>query len=520
MSKRNRLWEIGAVLLLGSLLPQRVAPQAPRRVTGSGFAVDSSGYVLTCHHIIAGAEEIQVVSGARSYLATVVATDPANDLALIKASAPLLRPLALGDSNATKRQEDVWAIGFPLGARLGSEVTTTKGAITAIRVRDGDRRAFQMDASISPGNSGGPLVNNRGEVIGIVNAKIISQDSSVANIGFAVPIHYALPLLRRVPGFDVNEVGRRTKVLNGVEIDEAVSSSVVLVIATAGSANAKPAPTPPSPPAPVEPKQPALSFAYAAIRQLQQKKIASLLQNGIVPPLDMVFVPAGEFRRGSDDGPSDEQPERVLYLPDFWIDRHEVTNEQYGKFLAWMQQSKDHSQCHPDEPKNKDHTPAYWSDATWNQPNQPVVGVDWYDAYAYAAWARKRLPTEAEWEKAARGLDNRKFPWGHRWDDARANGQRKRQTTEEVGTLAGGASPYGAMDMAGNAAEWCADWYDAHYYQTAPDANPKGAPAGTLRVVRGGSFLSLADECRVTTRSRSLPTMRLFTIGFRCAKDG
>ena len=520
MNRHKLLWKIGAILLLGFLLPQQVAPQAPRRVTGSGFVVGSSGYVLTCHHVVAGTEEIQVVSGARSYSATVVAADPANDLALIRANATLLRPLAMGDSNATKRQEDVWAIGFPLGARLGSEVTTSKGAITAIRARDGDRRAFQMDASISPGNSGGPLVNNRGEVIGIVNAKIVSQDSSVANIGFAVPIHYALSLLRRVPGFNPNDVGRRTKVLNGVEIDEAVSSSVVLVVVTVGSGNAKPAPAPQPPPTPVEPKQPPLSFANAAIRQLQQRKIASLLQNGIVPPLDMVFVPAGEFRRGSDDGPNDEQPARALYLPDFWIDRHEVTNEQYGKFLAWMQQTKDHSKCHPNEPKNKDHVPAYWNDSTWNQPNQPVVGVDWYDAYSYAAWARKRLPTEAEWEKAARGLDNRKFPWGNAWDDANANAQRKRQTTVEVGTFAGGASPYGAMDVTGNVAEWCADWHDANYYQSAPDANPKGAPSGTFRIVRGGSFFNLANECRVTTRSRSLPATRLFTIGFRCAKDG
>lgn len=519
MSTQNRLWEIGAVLLLGFLLPQQVVSQAPRRVTGSGFVV-GSGYVLTCHHVIGDAREVQVVSGARSYAAAVVAADPANDLVLLKTDATLFRPLAIGDSHATKRQEDVWAIGFPLGAHLGSEVTTTKGAITAIRARDGDRRAFQIDASISPGNSGGPLVNNRGEVIGVVNAKIISQDSSVANIGFAVPIHYALPLLRHVPGFDPNDVGRRTKVLNGVEIDEAVSSSVVLVVATAGGGNAKPPPTSPPLPAPVEPKPPAPSFASAVIRSLQQKKIAALLQNGILPPLDMVFVPAGEFQRGSDDGPSDEQPARAVYLADFWIDRHEVTNEQYGNFLAWMQQTKDHSKCHPDEPKDKDHTPAYWKDAAWNQPQQPVVGVDWYDAYAYAAWAGKRLPTEAEWEKAARGLDNRKFPWGNVWDDAKANAQRKRQTPVDVGTLAGGASPYGAMDMAGNVAEWCADWYDANSYQSAPDANPKGAPTGTFRVVRGGSFFNLANECRVTARARSLPTTRLFTIGFRCARDG
>jgi formylglycine-generating enzyme required for sulfatase activity len=516
MFKGSRPLKIGAILLLVFLLPRHASPQSPRRVTGSGFVVGIRGHILTCYHVVAGAEEIQAIVGQTPYPATVVAADAANDLALIKANIPTVRPVAVANSTLTKRQEDVWAMGYPLGARLGSEVTTTKGTITAIRTREADRRAFQIDAAISPGNSGGPLVNNRGEVVGVVNAKIVSEDSSVSNIGFAVPIHYTWPLLRLVPDFDINGVGRQQKILNGIEIDETISPSVILIAVTAGEGKLPP---PPPPPMPNEPKQPPPSAVSAVIRQMQQKKISTLLESGIAPPLDMVCVPAGDFVRGNKDGPGDEQPMRTVYLRDFWIDRHEVTNQQYGKFLAWMLRTNDHRKCHPDEPKGKDHAPAYWEDENWNKPDQPVVGVDWFDAYAYAAWAGKRLPTEAEWEKAARGIDDRKFPWGNTWDEEKANAQRKRTITLEVGTLKEGIGPYGAIDMAGNVAEWCADWYHENSYQ-ASDATPAGPPTGTMRVVRGGSFLSFPNECRVTARARSLPTNRLYTIGFRCAKDG
>ena len=131
-------------------------------------------------------------------------------------------------------------------------------------------------------------------------------------------------------------------------------------------------------------------------------------------------------------------------------------------------------------------TPSYWNDSNWNDPNQPVVGVTWEDANAYCSWAGKRLPTEAEWEKAARGTYGRKYPWGDLWDPSRANsGESKLGKTVAVGSYSGGVSPYGARDMTSNVWEWVADWYDANYYQSAPSRNPKGPDSGQLRVRRG-----------------------------------
>ncbi|MBI2899387.1 MAG: SUMF1/EgtB/PvdO family nonheme iron enzyme [Planctomycetes bacterium] len=263
--------------------------------------------------------------------------------------------------------------------------------------------------------------------------------------------------------------------------------------------------------------------------------IAMLLQTKPPAPRDdaeMVIVPASEFTMGTDPHPdieaagilADERPARRVKVKSFAIDRTEVTNARYRRFLA----SRDHSRCHPDEPKGKDHTPRYWREFnpllrdanyartapfrrdTFTADDLPVVGVDWFDAYAYAAWAGKRLPTEAEWELAARGTDGRRWPWGNDWAWGRANiGGEKRGEKDgfiyvaPVGSFPGGRSPFGCLDMAGNAAEWCADWYTE----------------GRERAVRGGSSQNLPSSVRCAKRFHYEPDFRTFTLGFRCAKD-
>lgn len=231
---------------------------------------------------------------------------------------------------------------------------------------------------------------------------------------------------------------------------------------------------------------------------------------------DMVLVPAGEFLMGTNEGREISYPEHVVYLDAFRIDRYEVTNAQYWEFLQYMKKTNDHSKCHPEEPSGKDHTPRFWEDEYYNVPDYPVVRIDWFDAYAYAAWAGKRLPTEAEWEKAARGLDGRRFPWGNEWDPSRCDlsGEPK-----PVGSIETGKSIYGCYDMAGSVYEWCSDWFLDTYYMDSPSKNPKGPEDGIRRVIRGGSRFSKPFQVRTTARKSERPDLFNVSLGFRCVKD-
>jgi iron(II)-dependent oxidoreductase len=218
---------------------------------------------------------------------------------------------------------------------------------------------------------------------------------------------------------------------------------------------------------------------------------------------EMVRVPAGEFTMGSNDNGEEKPPHRV-YLDGFHIDKYEVTNGLYRLFMAATSRA----------------APSYWNDEKWNGAGQPVVGVSWHDADAYCKWAGKRLPTEAEWEKAARGTDGRKYPWGEQWDASRANSdESKLGETVPVGSYLGGLSPYGAHDMAGNVWEWVADWYDANYYKQSPERNPQGPGSGRYRVLRGGSwYYDGAVNLRSASRYRITPVIRYDFVGFRCAR--
>ena len=249
---------------------------------------------------------------------------------------------------------------------------------------------------------------------------------------------------------------------------------------------------------------------------------------------------------------ADERPAHPVRLKAFAIDRYEVTNAQYRKFLAAVHRQGDAAWAHPAQPKGKDHTPRYWKEfnpllkdpayarlaqydaTTFTADAKPVVGVDWYDAYAYAQWAGKRLPTEAEWEFAARGPDGRRWPWGNDWQwglcnivgeklgaDVRAQGKEKDGYIypAPVGTYPAGRSPFGCDDMAGNAAEWVADWYAVDTYQTDTADNPRGPSDGTERVVRGGSSQNYPSYTRCAVRAHREPEFKIFSLGFRCAKD-
>lgn len=228
----------------------------------------------------------------------------------------------------------------------------------------------------------------------------------------------------------------------------------------------------------------------------------------------MVLVPAGTFTMGAPDeiGDKDEHPQHDVHLKDFYMDQYEVTVERYQRFLN----------------ENNRAEPKYWDQVVLSRDGQkPVVGIAWHDARDYCQWAGKRLPTEAEWEKAARGTDHRTYPWGNDAPNSSIAHFGKvyepektyEEKLKEVGSFDHGQSPYGVYDMVGNVWEWVEDWYGKDYYQKSPGKNPLGPSSGEMKVIRGGSWYSDQRFLRSTLRGWFLPTSRIASYGGRCAKD-
>jgi formylglycine-generating enzyme required for sulfatase activity len=238
----------------------------------------------------------------------------------------------------------------------------------------------------------------------------------------------------------------------------------------------------------------------------------------------MLWVPAGEFLMGTSEAEvaamlkgksawkaewfTNEKPQRLVTLDGYWIYKYEVTVAQYKTFCTATKRKM------PEQP-------------VWSTEKHPVVNVTWFDAEDYADWAGVRLPTEAEWEKAARGTDGRRYPWGNTWEEERCNnysdrqdagGGYQRHRAAPVGSYPTGASPYGVLDLAGNVWEWVADWFASDYYATAPSGNPQGPEKGELRVLRGGSWGSSSATARTTARLADAPDLTYHDDGgFRCA---
>jgi len=232
------------------------------------------------------------------------------------------------------------------------------------------------------------------------------------------------------------------------------------------------------------------------------------------PPIDptRVHVPAGVFAMGSDVGANDEKPVHTVRGGAFDMDRYEVTNARY-------RQCVDAGKCTPPSLVSSHLRPHYFDDPAFAA--YPVVFVAWSQAAAFCDFAHGRLPTEAEWERAARGTDApRMYPWGEQQPDctlANLGGAGSCVgDTDRVGRRPAGASPYGALDMAGNVWEWTSDWYGAGYYAKSASAEPKGPALGTLKVMRGGCWESGADSLRSTCRKPELPSTWAYNVGMRC----
>lgn len=255
----------------------------------------------------------------------------------------------------------------------------------------------------------------------------------------------------------------------------------------------------------------------------------------------MAKVEAGEFRRGSQFEETkeylelcqkwdkscelwwfeDEFPQKKIFLDSYWIDMYEVTNAQYLEFVkATGHRPALDDSCLTEKCREGN----LWEGDSFPPiiRNQPVVQVSWYDAYTYCQWRGKRLPSEAEWEKAARGLANNIYPWGSAPPKGRATFQRKWRgvfTMTDVGSYPHGVSMYGVYDMAGNVWEWVDDWYHFKYYSLGRKYNPHGPADGEFKVVRGGAWVNYPNALRSAFRRWSRPEVRFNDTGFRCAKD-
>jgi formylglycine-generating enzyme required for sulfatase activity len=241
------------------------------------------------------------------------------------------------------------------------------------------------------------------------------------------------------------------------------------------------------------------AYLYWAYRQ-------SAFETAVKDGAHAVFIGGGKFTMGDDEA----SPLREVYVDDFYIDKYEVTVGRYAKFL---------------ETTGGIRAPDRWEEADLEGAKElPVIGVDWHDADAYCRWAEKRLPTEAEWEKAARGTDGRRYPWGNEEPTrARAIFGRSSESPYKaglapVGDRDAGKSPYGAHDLAGNASEWVADWF-AEAFLRADVRNPKGPASGTGKVIRGGGWFDPPDRINSSRRMYASPETRSDDVGFRCVKD-
>ncbi|MCP4601860.1 MAG: formylglycine-generating enzyme family protein [Proteobacteria bacterium] len=220
----------------------------------------------------------------------------------------------------------------------------------------------------------------------------------------------------------------------------------------------------------------------------------------------MVYVPEGEFIMGSEFGELDEEPRHVVYLDAYYIDKYEVTNEAYERCVQAEQCQR-----------------VRVSAKRFLGPKHPAVAMGYDNAVSYCSYAGKRLPTEAEWEKAARGTDERRFPWGNEWRLDWVNMHHAKdgfEFTAPVGSFPENVSPYGAYDMSGNAWEWTQDWANDDYYKRSPKKNPKGPESGIRRVMRGGSWnYDIPFYVTTTNRSPGRPWIAKKYVGFRCVKD-
>ncbi|HUT31941.1 MAG TPA: SUMF1/EgtB/PvdO family nonheme iron enzyme [Planctomycetota bacterium] len=415
--------------------------------TGTAFFVGKGGYLLTCAHVVKGAGRVEVSIGLKSLEAAVLAMDEELDLALLQVRVEGVATLPLANSNAVEVGTEVRAFGFPLSSVIGEDLKVTKGTISGISMRAA-QKVLQVDAAVNPGNSGGPLVNEKGEVVGVVSAKIV--DVKVSNVGFSVPINYAKPMLEK-QGVEFGKEGAKEK-LDGPALVKMVSPSVALV------------------------------SVWPAVRVVD-------LGRGV--KMEFIRIPAGSFMMGSEKGAQHEKPvHKVTIAKPFYMGKYEVTQEQWQAVMG-------NNPSRYKGPKNPVGLVS-WHDcqAFVKKLNDRVKG------------ARFTLPTDAEWEYACRAGSKTDFCFG---DDEKQLGEYGwyKDNSQGEAPPVGGKKPnaWGLFDVHGNVNEWCEDvWH--RDYEGAPSDGSAWLEGGeqSLRVLRGGSWVNNPSFCRSAFRLRLDPT--------------
>jgi formylglycine-generating enzyme required for sulfatase activity len=485
--------------------------------------------------VIANAKRIFVVTaGEFRAPATLVSTDSEHDIALLKIVTVGLTEAPIGYAGAVRLDQEIITVGFSFGLR---EVSITRGRIAAVRTR-GVQRVFQVDAAINPGNSGGPIFNGRGEVVGVMTTKF-SHPSGIAPEGmsFAVPISYATPLLANIPDFDFTMIGKGKRApKRGGEskglAQEVVRTTVLIeTVRNTDTASMSPAPAqvagtlPKSDhPAVVSPRpqasplrdhasslqdEKAIARVNDQLRVAQEDELKQLVQGGMAQPEGMVVIPAGEFWMGTEDGLQDARPLHRVHLSSYWFDKYEVTNARY-------RQCVEGGGCTPPKDRQAFEDPQ--------RVQYPVTNITWSQARSFCQWQGKRLPTEAEWEKAARGTDGRHYPWGNDEEVAKRYMRKRELTADASGAGPSGrqtatASPYGVFDLIGSVSEWVKDWYAEDFYQASPARDPQGPLRGSFRVLRGGEWNETSPNFQASYRGWDEVTYWGPALGVRCAED-
>ena len=457
---------MGAFAVLAfAAFPAALGAEEPRGATGTAFVVGKGGYLLTCAHVVRDAVKVRVSIGGKSYDAAVLSVDDKRDLALLQVSAKDLPPLPLANSNAVELGQEVRAFGFPIASVLGVDIKVTKGSLSGDSRREA-RKVFQIDAAVNHGNSGGPLVNETGEVIGVVNAGLTGP--SISNVSFAVPINYAKQLLSN-EGVEFEKEGAKEK-LDGPALVKRVSPAVAFVVVWrkgADHAGPRPPDTVPGP----------------------KPQLAVDLGGGV--KMELVIIPPGSFEMGSEKGgQANEKPvHKVTFKKPFCIGKYEVTQEQWQAVMGA--------------------NPSKFKD-----PKKPVDTVSWNACRAFVTKLSEKtsrkfsLPSEAEWEYACRAGSTSEFCSG---DGEEALGEyawhsgNSGDVTHPVGQRK--PNKWGIFDMHGNVWEWCEDmWHES--YEGAPTDGSAWVEGGDQlnRLLRGGSWSFPQSRCRSAVRHKTAPT--------------